>query len=560
MSQPYIDNPNHSDLSVAGPVAHEGPVRTLEEVEQEEKKIKGLGVSKRELKVLALAGAGFFLDSYDLFIINLVTPILEFLYWGGIEGHAHYPSGIRGLVNAASNIGNVFGQVLFGFFGDYMGRKFVYGKEMIIVIVATCLCISLPQNHIHSATNKMMWLFVWRFFLGVGIGGDYPMSASITSERSLLNRRGKLLSIVFAHQGFGTLVGAIVTICLLAIFQHVLNVKGEYHKLEGVWRLQIGLSLVPALAVLYPRLTMKEAKSFEESRARNNMTKKGQAQALAEEHKGDVSTSQDGAEFMSSDPAKLEKLDADFETESIDKPQAPSSGFFEYFREWRHLKILISCAVSWFLLDIAFYGINLNQSVILKSIGFTTGKNEYHKLMKNACGNLIIAIAGYVPGYWITVFTVEKIGRKWIQLQGLFVMGLMFAILAGSWGSISTAGRFICFVIAQLFSNFGPNATTFLYPAEVFPARVRGTAHGVSAACGKCGAIIASLCFNIVSDKIGMGNLMWILCGCMWAAIPFAFLLPETMMRDAEAIDRDELLGIAPKRSNRRFAWYWDGI
>ena len=70
--------------------------------------------------------------------------------------------------------------------------------------------------------------------------------------------------------------------------------------------------------------------------------------------------------------------------------------FFVYFQEWRHLKRLIGTATCWFLLDVAFYGTNLNQSVILSEIGFSNGKNEFEMLKRNAIGNIIIAVAGYV--------------------------------------------------------------------------------------------------------------------------------------------------------------------
>lgn len=61
----------------------------------------------------------------------------------------------------------------------------------------------------------------------------------------------------------------------------------------------------------------------------------------------------------------------------------------------------------WFLLDVAFYRVNLNQSVILTEFGVSQGANEYDVLKRNAIGNLMIAIAGYVPGYLFTIFFVE---------------------------------------------------------------------------------------------------------------------------------------------------------
>ena len=126
-------------------------------------------------------------------------------YWGGLQHHKpHYPPLLRGLVNAASNIGNIIGQLTFGFLGDALGRKFVYGKELIVCIIGTILVISLP-NSIPTPTLKMVWIFCFRLLMGVGIGGDYPMSASIVSERSHLKKRGQLLAWIFSNQGWVSL-------------------------------------------------------------------------------------------------------------------------------------------------------------------------------------------------------------------------------------------------------------------------------------------------------------------------------------------------------------------
>ena len=125
-----------------------------------------------------------------------------FRYWGGLQDkQPHYPPLLRGLVNSAANIGNIFGQLTFGYLGDVFGRRFVYGNELIIGMFGLVLLISLP-NAIPTPKLKMIWVFCWRLVLGVGIGGDYPISASIVAERSNLKRRGQLLGWIFSNQGW----------------------------------------------------------------------------------------------------------------------------------------------------------------------------------------------------------------------------------------------------------------------------------------------------------------------------------------------------------------------
>jgi len=97
--------------------------------------------------------------------------------------------------------------------------------------------------------------------------------------------------------------------------------------------------------------------------------------------------------------------------------------------------------------------------------------------------------------------------------------------------------------ILQFFFNFGPNATTFIIPAEVFPSRVRGLAHGFSAATGKLGAILSALLFNYLSGStvIGLANVLWIFFACnVLGAIVTFFLIPETTGKDADVKDYEE--------------------
>jgi PHS family inorganic phosphate transporter-like MFS transporter len=225
------------------------------------------------------------------------------------------------------------------------------------------------------------------------------------------------------------------------------------------------------------------------------------------------------------------------------------AAFIEYFSQPRHALTLFGCAFSWFLVDVAFYGINLNQSVILTDIGYATGKTPYEYLLKNAEGNLIIAVAGYVPGYFLTIAFIELLGRKWIQIQGFLVTSLMFGILAGANSSLSSGARFTLIVIAQLFFNFGPNSTTFIIPGEVFPSRVRGLAHGFCAAVGKLGAILSGIGFNWWSQSnkttypgaIGLSGVLWIFFAFeLLGAVVTYFCVPETRGMDSDAVDYEE--------------------
>lgn len=59
------------------------------------------------------------------------------------------------------------------------------------------------------------------------------MSASITGDRASLRKRGTLLAYIFANQGWGSFVGSLATMAVLACYKHVMDDKGETHKVDG---------------------------------------------------------------------------------------------------------------------------------------------------------------------------------------------------------------------------------------------------------------------------------------------------------------------------------------
>jgi len=89
----------------------------------------------------------------------------------------------------------------------------------------------------------------------------------------------------------------------------------------------------------------------------------------------------------------------------------------------------------------------------------------------------------------------------------------------------------------------GPNSTTFLLPVEVFPTRVRATAHGIAAASGKLGAIVTAFAFGELSDRIGLRGVLGFLAGVMALCAAATLLIPETKGKSLDEIERGVLYG-----------------
>jgi len=128
------------------------------------------------VRACVVAGVGFFTDSYDIFAVSMLTIMLGIVYF---PGKGSMPTSSDNAIKLSTSAGTVVGQLLFGWLADVVGRKRMYGLELIIIIFAT-LAQALTSGS--PSCNIIGLIIFWRVIMGVGIGGDYPLSSIITSE------------------------------------------------------------------------------------------------------------------------------------------------------------------------------------------------------------------------------------------------------------------------------------------------------------------------------------------------------------------------------------------
>ena len=132
------------------------------------------------VRAIVVAGIGFFTDAYDIFAINLVTAMLGVVYWQDVKSKpGTIPVNSDTAIKVATSGGTVLGQVGFGAAADIVGRKKMYGLELIVIIFAT---LAQSLSSASPAISITGLLIFWRVLMGIGIGGDYPLSSIITSE------------------------------------------------------------------------------------------------------------------------------------------------------------------------------------------------------------------------------------------------------------------------------------------------------------------------------------------------------------------------------------------
>lgn len=302
-----------------------------ESKEEAEEKVPTSFITSRTARVL-LAGAGFLADAYDLFVINLVLRLLREQYPQYADSgmlHAY-----EGAVASSALFGSIVGQLVAGSLADVIGRKKIFVATALLITIGS-LGSSISSNHEYLTVYGN--ISMWRFVLGIGVGGEYPLAATVTSESSSAGRRGSIMAAVFAMQGVGALLSVLVVILCLGI-----GCSSGF-----TWRFALAFGAVPAMLAFPWRLRMHETETFER-------VKQERKDAAATVTTSTVFTSTSSHYGSTDNISNSNSNTADYDgNKGINHALATSKSRWEEikyafrFYKWH----LLGTAMSWFLLD-----------------------------------------------------------------------------------------------------------------------------------------------------------------------------------------------------------------
>jgi MFS family permease len=447
--------------------------------------------SRFHRRAVVISGMGFFTDAYDLFVIGTVAAILK-TQWNLSTSQTSWVTG-------GAILGAFIGAFVFGRLADVLGRKTVYTTVAAIMIVGALASAFAP--------NFLALVFA-RFFLGLGIGGDYPVSAVLMSEYANRADRGRLVGLVFSMQALGLIVGPLVGLTLLS--------AGTSDSLT--WRIMLGLGAVPAAAVIYLRAKMPESPRF-------RATVKGEHERAAEELHQFAGGAIASARASASTRERL--------------------SLRAFVTNPRMLSLVVGTAGAWFLFDYAYYG----NTISLPSILLEVSPNA--TLVGKLWLTLAIFVVFALPGYALAVWRIDRIGHRKLQLIGFAVMAACFALLGAVPALTTTVVPFVAiFGFSYLFTEFGPNTTTFVLPSEVFPAEMRATGHGVAAGIGKFGAFVGVFLVPQLQIHIGLRGMLLVAACSALAGLLVTLILPEPSQRSLEEVSGENHPNFtAPKKA-----------
>jgi MFS family permease len=429
---------------------------------------------KQRIKSVSLifaCGTALFSDGYANGVIGNVNTLLTRIYGKEALGNRDYST----TLNSTGFAGTIAGMLIFGYLSDKIGRKF--GMMSATGIVALFSLLSAASAGAHGSLGGMLsMLSAMRFLLGIGVGAEYPcgsVSASEQSEEPGISKNAQHRWFALATNSmidFGFVVSAFVPLVLFWIF-------GNDH-LRAVWRLSLGLGVVPALLVFIWRLNMDEPERFKK--------------------------------------------------DSMKRARIP------YMLILRRYGVsLAALSFVWFLYDFIVYPFGLYSSVVVNNV--TGGSTDLTVVLG---WNVVINLF-YMPGTLGGAFIVDYLGPKYTMITGLILQAIIGFIMSGLYQRLTgnIAAFAVVYGIFLSFGEVGPGNCLGLLASKTSPTAVRGQFYGIAAAVGKVGAFVGTWAFPPIIKAFGgdatpRGNTgpFWIGSGLavLSATVVFFFVKPLT--------------------------------
>jgi MFS family permease len=401
-------------------------------------------------KALIAASLGWLLDAFDVMLYALIlTAVVKDLDLTLATGGQ-----LASLTLAASAIGGL----VFGVVADKLGRTRALSLSILLYSVFTFAC-GLAQN---------VWqLAIFRFLLGLGMGGEWASGATLVSETWPEKHRGKALGIMQSCWAIGYGAAALVVGLVLPTYG---------------WRAVFFVGILPALFTLWIRRNLEEPEMWTRSRtpvASGNAVSADVASGFSRTIRGDKPSGLSGV------PLKLVVL------------------------------LTLMNAATMF----AWWGLNLwvpsylSLPVEQGGIGLSTATMSM----------FVIAMqVGMWFGYVTFGFISDTFGRKPTYVTYL----VLAAALVWAYGStrepvyLLVLGPFVAFFGTGYFSGFGAVAS------EIFPTAIRATALGVTYNSGRLLSAAAPFVIGSLAQSQGFGlafsitALAFVVAAVLWLGIP----------------------------------------
>lgn len=178
-------------------------------------------------KLLTIAGLGWLFDAMDVGLLSFVLAALT-TDW-------HLSATTIAWIGSVNSIGMALGAVLFGILADKWGRRFIFIVTLLLFSIASGLT---------ALSHGLTSLLILRFLVGMGLGGELPVAATLVAESVAAHERGRVVVLLESFWAVGWILAALIGYFVITAYG---------------WRLAMVLSALPALYAVYLRFNLPDS-------------------------------------------------------------------------------------------------------------------------------------------------------------------------------------------------------------------------------------------------------------------------------------------------------------
>ena len=380
-------------------------------------------------------------------------------------------SWVKGTANAVIFVGAVIGQLSMGFLGDYLSRNSALAVTLSISAISALFSAILPYG---NPTTIYSIVLSCRFFIGIGLGGIYPLSATKASEDIILNSTSTSSSSINVGIAFLWQIPGLIVPWLLALLLTYTTISTNIR-----WRLILGIGCIPSILAILCLL------------GQNYYTN---------------STIQSTIKPTSTNRIEsIKPIDTDglLSIKPVDKIE--SNLYTQLCNPIVRTQLLV-CGGTWLLYDIVFYGLALLGSVVIDnmSINETNMNISSNHNIRLVCIQQVVVYTMCLLPMLFTIYLLHIYTLKYLQILGFIVEGLLLLLFVSLFSYLkehNSTGLFILYCLALMSLQLGVPVTTYALPASVFDKDIRCTFNGIASAMGKIGAIIGAYSFYYIAKE-----------------------------------------------------------
>lgn len=404
-------------------------------------------------RMLGINGAAWAFDAFDVGLVTFVVTALTKAW--------NLSTGQVGLLLSIGLVGMFVGAVVSGYVSDRWGRKTVFQATMLIFSIFSIACALAPN---------FSTLLIFRFLVGVGLGGETPVVTSLLSEFVPSQKRGKLQGLLNTFWAVGWLAAAVISYFIIPTIG---------------WRWAFVAGAIPAFYIFIVRRHLPESPRWLISKGR-----------LDEAEKVVASIENEIEKKIPLPPVEAENI-------SIDKTTTQKVTLGLLFSE-HYLRRTVMLWGLWFLAMFGYYGLFSWLPTLFVKAG--------HTMVKSFLYVVIMQIA-YVPNQILAALLMDKVGRKKLLVANLLLAGV--ATVAYGWAlghNVATAQVVALGVITSFFVS-AIWGITYTYTPELYPTSVRASGTGGAAAMSRVGSMLAPMVIGFGLSSMGITGVFAIIAG-----------------------------------------------